>query len=463
MIKNIKTRNSKTGETKLFNSLDDFKEFFTDYFTILALYNEFTNKTGDKSFLNAFDFNWNCFRTNNWAILSYSNVGAKNKKSKERGNGEGSIYWSDTLQCYVAQYTDPSTNKRQTIKQRKNEKPSDFKKRFNDVINKINKGIYISNSDETFISILEKHVDQKSKDNLLGSSSHDRDLQTVVSIKKTCSNFIYKPIQKISVEDIQVAKEEIKKYADNTITKIWRLLNKTFSLAISRRLIIFNPMEDEDLVKPISIQDYSPVEALTISEQNSLVDILNKRKDIFATILLLQLNTGMRIGEILALSTDCIDFKENTITVYRTLTREHGTYVLGKHTKTYDRKKGIDKGKRTFPMTPFVKNLLKNYMHKQKITNINQLIFWDYDKNTLIQPRRLNNYLSSINKAENIATKDFTTHVLRHTFITRCQEKGIPLVVIQAMVGHVEGSDITNNTYTSVSLEFIKEELKKII
>ena len=48
---------------------------------------------------------------------------------------------------------------------------------------------------------------------------------------------------------------------------------------------------------------------------------------------------------------------------------------------------------------------------------------------------------------------------MRHT---RCQEKSIALVVIQAMVGHIEGSSITSDTYTSVSLDFMKQEIKKI-
>mgnify|MGYP006990154113 CR=1 FL=1 len=31
------------------------------------------------------------------------------------------------------------------------------------------------------------------------------------------------------------------------------------------------------------------------------------------------------------------------------------------------------------------------------------------------------------------------------------------------MVGHIEGSSITSDTYTSVSLDFMKEEVKKIL
>ena len=34
--------------------------------------------------------------------------------------------------------------------------------------------------------------------------------------------------------------------------------------------------------------------------------------------------------------------------------------------------------------------------------------------------------------------------------------------IIQYLVGHVEGSSITDDVYTSVSKEFIEKELKKV-
>ena len=96
----------------------------------------------------------------------------------------------------------------------------------------------------------------------------------------------------------------------------------------------------------------------------------------------MQLYTGMRIGEVLALSKDCIDFKNNTLTVYRTLTKDsNDKAILGKLIKTYNKKTGIDNGKRTFPITNKVKNILVSRSNAN-ITNINNLIFWDYNNNT---------------------------------------------------------------------------------
>ena len=49
------------------------------------------------------------------------------KKVKE--NGEGTLYYSDTLEKYVAQYIEPNTKKRKTLTQKKNEKYNNYIKK----------------------------------------------------------------------------------------------------------------------------------------------------------------------------------------------------------------------------------------------------------------------------------------------------------------------------------------------
>jgi len=388
----------------------------------------------------------------------------RNQSTRTAGNGEGTLYYSETLQCLVYQYFVEGDPVRKTMKQRKKESEREFNKRVRDLRYKLEHGTHIKKTKDTFFEILEKHIDQKFKDNITGSATYDRDLATKEQIRKTCKKFINKSIQKVTVEDIEDAKDEIRKYSNNSIDKIWRLLYKTFSIAISRQKIVFNPMDDESLTKPISQIETKSIESLSLKEEEKLIEILRIPDEYkqFKQIALLELYTGMRIGEILALSTDCIDLEKNTITVYRTMTRENGRYVLGKHTKTYNRRKNIDKGKRTFPMTPKTREIILQLM-KRKTTNMYKLLFWDYERNVFISTKRVNEYLKKLNRTYNICKQELTSHVLRHTFITRCQEKGIPLVVIQAMVGHIEGSSITNDTYTSVSLNFMNEEISKII
>jgi len=214
---------------------------------------------------------------------------------KQKGNGEGTVYKSSRTGLYVGQYV--QNNKRHSVYQKKNEKIGDFKKRFNDILSSIHTGTYIEKSNESFMTILEKHIEQKHIDGITSDSGYLRDLYTINLIKTTCDNFIHKPIQKVTAYDVEEAKQYIKKYAQNSIDKAWRLLNKTFKIAISRRKIIFNPMDDETLKKPISCKETKKVEALTIGEENKLRQILNttEKEHKYRNIVLLQLDTGMRI------------------------------------------------------------------------------------------------------------------------------------------------------------------------
>lgn len=387
----------------------------------------------------------------------------KNKKTKSVGNGEGSLYYSETLQCWIYQYV--YNGKRKTLKQRKNEQSRDFKKRVTSLKNSIDTGNYIETNKDTLLMILERYIEQKNKDGITSDRTYLRDTETLNQIKKTCNNWINKPIQKVTVENIEDSKENMRKYSNSTIDKIWISLKKGFKIAYARRKISYNIMEDETLTKPISKKAAKVVTALSKKEEKKLIKILISNKHKYNNILLLQLYTGMRIGEILALSKDCINFKNNTITVYRTITRNiHGKAILGEHTKTFDKKTGIDNGKRTFTMKPNVKEIIQK-IYSNKITNINNLLFWDYDKNFFITDGEVNSYLTRLNNKYKILdnpNETLSTHRLRHTFITRCQENGVSLPVIQKIVGHVKGSKITNNIYTDVSLDFITKELKKI-
>lgn len=383
-------------------------------------------------------------------------------KTKQKGNGQGTIYKSNRTGLYIGQYV--TNRKRHSVYQKKNEKIGDFKKRFNNILTSIDSGTYIEKSNETFINILEKYVEQKHIDGITSESGYLREIYTINQIKNTCDNFIYKPIQKIKTEDIEEAKQYIRQYAQTSIDKIWRLLNKTFRIAISRRKIIFNPMEDEILSKPISSKETIKVEALTIKEEKKLRKILNNQEQNhkYRNIVLLQLDTGMRIGEVLARSKGNIDLKNNTLLIDSTLTKDkNGKIILGKHTKTYNKKTNTDKGKRIITMNTEVRSII-NEVLSQKVFNIKNLLFWDYKKDTFVSYYEINSWLKRINKKYKITTLNLSTHNLRHTYITRLREAGVDMKIIQYLVGHVEGSSLTDEVYTSLSKEFIENELKKV-
>lgn len=384
-------------------------------------------------------------------------------KKKSKGNGEGTIYISSKTGLYVGQYV--IDGKRKSVYQKKNEKAGDFKARFNKIIASINDGTYIGKSTETLETIIERHIEQKNKDGITSNNSYKRDKETLEQIKKCCADFIYKPIQKVTLYDIEKSKENLKQYKKSGIDRAWRLLFKGFRIASSpsKRLIPYNIMDDEELKKPISIKTTEKVKPLTVAEEKRLNEILDneERKHPYRNIVKLELLTAMRIGEVLARSTYNINKENKKLLVNNTLTEDiDGTVILGEHTKTYNKTTGIDEGIRNFPISNEIDEII-NEQTKQKITNIYGLLFWNYEDNTFITPKEVNAWLRRINAKYKIS-KTLHNHKLRHTRITRWKEAGLDMKAIQYLAGHVEGSEITDRVYIDVSEDFAFEQLEKV-
>ena len=389
----------------------------------------------------------------------------RNKKTKSVGNGEGSLYFSEKLNCWIFQYV--FNGIRKTLKQKKNEKVKDFKARVTKIKNDINTNGYIECSNISLYQILYDHIENKHNSGIIQDRSYKRDSETLKLLEKCCKNFIYKPIQKVTSRDITSSlpnfielktinpktDEMISKiYSQNIIDKLYMFLNKGFKIAISQRIIQYNIMENESIKKPKAKKESIKVEALTIEEEKKLINTLRKTNHKYKNIILLLLSTGLRVGELLALSRDNVNLKNNTISIERTLTRDkNDKVILGEKTKTVS-------GKRIVYINNDTSIIFKDIL-KTNITNMYNLIFFDYENNTFITPNEINSYLQRLNQSNNICNH-IHTHMLRHTYATRCIEAGMSAKVLQKNLGHKE-IQTTLDTYTSVFDKFNEDENKK--
>lgn len=393
----------------------------------------------------------------------------RTQKNKEKGNGEGTIYQNINTGLLIGQYF--VDGHRKSVYQKKKEKKSEFKKRFTQILNSVNEGTYIGKSSETVVSLAKEYIETKHNDKITSDRSYKRDLETLDQLKKTCCNFCELPIQKVTLNHIQNSKEDISEYSNSVITKIWRLLNKSFKMACSpsRKILTYNLMEDEELKKPISKKKTKKIEPLTNEEVEKFNYILDNqvRTHKYRNIAKMQLISGMRIGETLARSFDDYNKETSEFCVHNTLTEDDKYNVIwSNHTKTYNKKTQIDYGKRYLPLETILFHDLIPILEEQNSSNNSNprhLIFWDYDDNTFIKPTEVNTWLTRLNKKYNISKNGLSTHRLRHTAITHWKELGLDLSVIQYLAGHVEGSDITESTYIDIRPEFVKKELKKIL
>lgn len=400
----------------------------------------------------------------------------KNQKTRQVGNGEGSLYYSDSLGRWIFQYYD-TQGKRQTLKQRKKESVKDFKTRVTATKNQLNTGTYIGKSCETVVTLAKHYIELKHEDGTTSARSYGRELSTLKQLEKTCSNFCYLPIQKVTIMHIEEAKKEIKKYSNAVISKIWIMLSTVFRIACSpsRKILVYNIMNDITLKKPISNNFSKKVEPLTQAEYERLVSILDneERNHKYRNIIKLHLISGMRIGETLARSADDYNVEEQTLNIWNALTQDESYNVIwSEHTKTYNKKTGIDEGQRYLPLNSPLFSEIIEIIEEEKnkkivsINNTHNVLFWDYEKNTFVTPSEIKSYLDRLEAKYHILDKDdkqkLTSHRMRHYAITHWKETGLQMNVIQYLAGHIEGSDITNKVYIKTTFDFVKEQVTKI-
>lgn len=270
--------------------------------------------------------------------------------------------------------------------------------------------------------------------------------RTVESLKKIEKSFIgYKPIINVTKNDLEQFLGDIKKYSNSVIGKTYGQLKLAYREAVSAGLITKNLMDDRDLRCPRSDRPDTKVYALTREEQEILENALKnhkvpKNRNDYRKQLLIELYTGMRMGEINALRPEDVDFKRNVIHVRGTISKGVGDRIYrSETTKT-------SAGMRDVPINNLVKPVLEKALAEMK-NNPAGTIFYDYQKKNVISTSQVCNFYKRICKSAGLDY--YGQHALRHTFATRCIEAGVQPVVLKTWLGHTN-IHITLDTYADV-------------
>ena len=368
----------------------------------------------------------------------------------KRGNGEGTIYYSEKLKKWVGQFTagrksDGKLNRKSVYGDTRKE----VKEKITTALSQIQDNTFIEKSDITLYDIAKEIIDDKKNSNLINANTYKRLTYTLSYIKD--SNIADTPIQKITSKNIKDFLNSKTSYSNSVLQKIFQLLGQSFRRAVDRNYINKNPMLSEEVKRPKSSKKDREVISLSIEEEKRLIKALSLENKQYENIVLLMLFSGMRIGEVLAIKCADIDFKEHSLFINSTLTRnEKDKTILGETTKTQN-------SKRIITITENIEKILKKSLENIYL-NKYDLLF--YDKNGFITPSQINSYLIRLNKKYSIAN-ELHNHMLRHTYATRCIEAGMSVKVLQKKLGHSK-IETTLNTYASVLARFEGQEDDKL-
>ncbi len=204
--------------------------------------------------------------------------------------------------------------------------------------------------------------------------------------------------------------------------------------------IVYFPKEEKEM------------RVLSQKEQQRLEGYLIRDMDIYKLGVLLALYTGLRIGELCALTWDNID--KDKITVNKTIQRLHKTNGTGSEVVI-----GTPKTKtsiRVIPLPPF----LIPYIEFFKNESIEQVYFLGTKRLPLVEPRVMQHKFKKY--MQDLQIEGATFHTLRHSFATRCIDTyNFEAKTLSELLGH-SSVVITLKKYVHSSFQFKQQSMERL-
>lgn len=318
----------------------------------------------------------------------------------------------------------------------------------------IETGLYSENRNITLDKYYEEWL--KGKRNSTKSNS----LKTYSSCYK---NHISPRLGKRKVQAIErrevlnLQRDISKRLSATSCNMVLRVLTIILNDAVRDEIIIKNPAAGIKAIKEPKKASETYHRALTEEEQKVFMQEL--KDDFYYEFIAVLLCSGMRYGEVGALTWKDIDFKNNVIHVTKTLTyTEDSKVVVGETPKS-------EAGRRDIPLTNVLKDLFLSQRQKLKgvfpmgNTNVFVSVYGGFVLNHAVNGA-IENALKRLEE-KGIHIEHFTAHALRDTFATRYIEQGGQPQTLKTILGH-SSLTMTMDLYAHVLPNTKQEEMEKL-
>ena len=274
-------------------------------------------------------------------------------------------------------------------------------------------------------------------------------------------------INSLIKSDIQLlidrASEDNYKYERQNKIKV--ILTDMFARAIEDDLMIKNPAKGVKLRADKEVKAF----ALSLEQQE---EFFNTCKGTFYDNLYnVAVNTGLRPGELFALTLDDVNLEKGYIDVNKTLVYQK---YLDDDCKTFHIEP--PKTKQSYRKVP-INSECRKYLEKQ--LELKQIVKSKRPKqqNDYLFVTKFNTPLNSVIYSDSIKTiidqinltrsfdnefPKFSGHTFRHTFATRCFEAGVQPKVVQSYLGHAS-LKMTMDLYTHITEEKANSDIERIV
>lgn len=247
--------------------------------------------------------------------------------------------------------------------------------------------------------------------------------------------------------------------------KIKVILSDMMARALEDNLILKNPVLGSKVID----KKESKAKSLTLEEQNIFFEYC--KNTFYDNMFNVAVNTGMRPGELFALTESDIDFENGFIDVNKTLVYQK--YLTDTRKTFHLEEPKTKQSYRKIPINSVCKIYLERQIQQKAIVSSkrpkeqNDFLFttkYNTPINSVIYADAIHAVIREINllRPNNDLFKNFSGHTFRHTFATRCFEHEIDPKVVQSYLGHASVK-MTLDLYTHVTKEKSFNDIEKLV
>ena len=289
---------------------------------------------------------------------------------------------------------------------------------------KADKKLYVKRSSfSAYVLLLENH--------LLPAFGHHHDIQ-----EAAVQDFVFQKLEQglsqKTIKDILIVLKMVVKFG---VKKKW-LEHRQFDIQFPTQ------------------REKQSIEVLSRSHQKKIMEHIQEHFTFRNLGVYICLSSGMRIGEICALTWEDIDTENGIINVRKTIQR---VYTIEESNRRTELILDTPKTKNSIREIPMSRDLLRMLKPIKKIVNHSFFVLTNETRPT--EPRTYRIYYKTLMKALGIPELKF--HGLRHSFATRCIESKCDYKTVSVLLGHSNIST-TLNLYVHPNLEQKKKAINQM-